>query len=107
MGLPFLYEKMAESKWRAMVWVCDEKSNAVINSLKKVYKFRSTRWWQSLHTRMMKKDSENRHLLGREGRLDDCTNNQNSPKDKYKFITYILNKMKLPTEHRKTKKKDE
>ena len=27
--------------------------------------------------------------------------------DKYKFITYILNKMKLPTEHRKTGKKDE
>ena len=28
-----------------------------------------------------------------------------SPSDKYKFITCILNKMKLPTEHRKTKKK--
>ena len=27
--------------------------------------------------------------------------------DKYKFITYILNKMKLPTEHRKTGKKNE
>ena len=26
--------------------------------------------------------------------------------DKYKFITYILDKMKLPTEHRKIEKKD-
>ena len=32
---------------------------------------------------------------------------QNSPEDNYNFITYILNKMKLPTEHRKTEKKDE
>ena len=35
------------------------KSNAVIYSLKKVYKWRSTRWWHSLQTRMMKNDSEN------------------------------------------------
>ena len=27
---------------------------------------------------------------------------KNSPEDKYYFITYILNKMKLSTEHRKT-----
>ena len=32
---------------------------------------------------------------------------QNSPEDKYKFITYSLNKMKLPTEHRKAEKKNE
>ena len=31
---------------------------------------------------------------------------QNSLEDKYKFITYILNKIKLPTEHRQTKNKD-
>ena len=31
---------------------------------------------------------------------------QNSPEEKYKFITYILIKMKLTTEHRQTKKKD-
>ena len=31
---------------------------------------------------------------------------QTSPKDKYKFIAYILNKVKLTTEHRKTEKKD-
>ena len=29
---------------------------------------------------------------------------QNSPEDKCNFIAYILNKMKLPTEHRKNKK---
>ena len=28
-----------------------------------------------------------------------------SPSDKYKFITFILNKMKRPTEHRKIEKK--
>ena len=31
---------------------------------------------------------------------------QTSPKDKYKCITCILNKMKLATEHTKTEKKD-
>ena len=30
---------------------------------------------------------------------------QNSPGDKYKFIAYILNEMKLSTEHRQTKKR--
>ena len=30
---------------------------------------------------------------------------QNSPEDKNKFITYILDKMKLPTEHIQTKDK--
>ena len=35
-NLPFLFEKIAESMWRAMRWVCDEKTNAVIDSLKKV-----------------------------------------------------------------------
>ena len=31
-GLPFLYEIIPESMWRAMEWVCDENSNTVINS---------------------------------------------------------------------------
>ena len=30
-----LRERIAKSMWRAMGWACDEKSNAVINSLKK------------------------------------------------------------------------
>ena len=55
MKLPLLCEKFADSKWRAMGWVCDEKTNAVIFSLK-MYKWRSTRWRQSLQTRMMKED---------------------------------------------------
>ena len=42
--LPFLFAKIAESMWRAMEWACDEKVNAVIDSLKKVYQWRSTRW---------------------------------------------------------------
>ena len=46
--------------WRAMEWACDDKENAVIFSLKKVLKWRSTTWCQSLHTRMMKEDPENR-----------------------------------------------
>ena len=32
MGLPFLFERIAESMWRALEWVCYEKSNTVINS---------------------------------------------------------------------------
>ena len=60
MKLPFLNEKIAESTWRAMEWACNEKENAVIFSLKKVHKWRSTTRWQTLHTRMIKEDPENR-----------------------------------------------
>ena len=35
MGVPFLYERIAESMWRAMGWARDEKPNTVINSMKK------------------------------------------------------------------------
>ena len=79
--------------WRAMVWACNDKENAVIDSLKKVYQWRSTRWWYAPHTRMMKEDPENRtrwkhkwwlaqsrecvghngYTLGRRERLDDKT----------------------------------
>ena len=58
-GLPFLYERLAESMWRAIEWARDEKPNAVINSLKKVYRWRSTRWWHSLQTEMMELVFEN------------------------------------------------
>ena len=34
MGLPFLYERIEESMWRAMRWAWDEKSNAVSDSFK-------------------------------------------------------------------------
>ena len=44
MGLLFQHEIIAESVWRAMGWACNEKSNTVINSIKKVYEWRSTGW---------------------------------------------------------------
>ena len=43
MGLLFLHEVIAESMWRAKRWACDEKSTAVIDTLKNVYEWRSTR----------------------------------------------------------------
>ena len=70
-----------------MVWVCNEQENAVIDSLKKVYQWRSTRWWNVLHT-MMKENPENRtgrkhkwgwhmghdgYTLGSRERPDDLT----------------------------------
>ena len=126
MKLLFLYEKIAESMWRAMEWACNEKENLVIDSLKKVYQWRSTRWWYAVHERMMKEDPENRtswkhkwcwHNRGNvwdmmatrwAGEKDWMTKRKEhtSPSDKYKFITYILDNMKLPTEHRKIEKKD-
>ena len=36
--------------------VSDEKPNAVVASLKQVFKWRSSTWWHFLHTRMMKED---------------------------------------------------
>ena len=52
-------ELIAESMWRAMGWACDERSNVVIDSLIKVYRWRSTSWWHSLQTEMMDCDLEN------------------------------------------------
>ena len=40
----FLSEVIAESMWRAMGWILDESPNTVINSLKKVFRWRSTKW---------------------------------------------------------------
>ena len=84
----------------------------------------STAWWQTLHKRMMKEDPEKHtrwkhkwcwHSRGNvwdkmatcwAGKKDwkVARKEQNSPEDKYKFITYILNKMKLCTEHRENRK---
>ena len=47
MGLPFLYEIIADSIWRAIRWVCDQRPNAVIDSLKQVFRWRSSRWWRA------------------------------------------------------------
>ena len=59
MELPFLSEVIAESMWRAMGWVCDERPNAVINTLKQVFRWRSTKWWQSTQASGMKSDPHN------------------------------------------------
>ena len=55
MGLPFLYEVIAENMWRAMGWACDERSTAVIDSPNRVYRWRCTRWWRSLKTEMLER----------------------------------------------------
>ena len=51
--------RIAESMWRAMVWVCDQRPNTVIDTLKHVFKWRSTKWWQSTKAIEMKKDPYN------------------------------------------------
>ena len=38
MKLPFLSEVIADSLWGAMGWVCDQWPNAVINTLKQVFR---------------------------------------------------------------------
>ena len=126
MKLPFLYENISESMWHAMGWLCDEKTNAVIDSLMEVNKWRCTTWWQSLHTSTMKEDPENRTRWKHKwevaqsrdvwdkmatcwaGKKDWMTarKERNWLEDKYKFITYILNKMNFPSEHRQTENKD-
>ena len=52
-------KKIAESMWRAMGWVYNEKPNAVIHTLKQVFRSRSTKWWQSTKAVQMKKDPYN------------------------------------------------
>ena len=37
---------IAESVWRATGWVSDERPNAVIDTLRQVSRWRSTKWWQ-------------------------------------------------------------
>ena len=55
LGSPFLSEVIAESVWRAMGWVCDQRPHAIINALKHVFKWRSTKWWQTTETIEMTK----------------------------------------------------
>ena len=45
-------------------------------------------------------------MLGGQGRLDCSKKEENTPEEKYKLVTFVLKKMKLSNEHRKTKKKD-
>ena len=60
MRFHFYCTKKLQKVWRAVGWVCDGKVDTVTNSLKKVYKWRSTTWWHSLQTRMMEEDPDNR-----------------------------------------------
>ena len=59
MGLPFLFEIIVERMWRAMGWECNQRPNAVIDSMKQVFRWRSSRWWHSTHTEGMRDDPMN------------------------------------------------
>ena len=105
--------------------VCDGKINIVTNSLKQMYKWRSTTWWHSLQTRMMEEDPGYRtrwkhkwrwHNKGNEYKIAtrwatkenwmEARKKKNTMEAEYKFVTFVLNKMKLPTEHRKCENKN-
>ena len=116
---------IAQSMWRAMGWACDEKSNAVISSIIKIYRWISTRWWHSLQTRMMKRYPENhagwkyklrRHNRGNvwdematewagEENWMRARRRKRTLEQKYQFVTFVLGRMKLSIEHRKKKRK--
>ena len=59
MGLPSLYERITESMWRAMRYVCDQRPNAVIASLRQVFRWRNSQWWHTTHTEGMRDDPMN------------------------------------------------
>ena len=59
MGLPFRFETIAESMWRAMGWVCDQRPNAVTDFLKQANNWRSSQWWHAIHAEGMEDDPMN------------------------------------------------
>ena len=59
MKTPFLSDVIAECMWRAMGWVCDQGPNAVINTLKQVFTWRSTKWWHPTRAVEVKNDPYN------------------------------------------------
>ena len=89
--------KMRKVCGAPMRWACNEKENAVINSLKKVYRRRSTKWWYAPHTQERRKkiprtapdgsisgDGTIEECVGQDGyssgwreRLDDSTKREN------------------------------
>ena len=123
MRLPFLYEEIAESMWRAMGWECDERTNAVIDSFYSVFRRRSTRWWQSTQTKMMKDDPCNHTKRKHKWRWHNRGNvwdkiatdwagkeDWMSPRkkryalaDETQFVTFALDSVKLSTVQRKAK----
>ena len=126
MKLPFLCTKKMR-KVCGVPWCghAMKKRMRWIDSLEKVCEWRSTRWWHAPHTRKMKDDPENHtrwklqwgwHNRGHvwdmvatcwAGAKDWMIERKEhtSASDKYKFITYIQNKMKLPTEHGKPERR--
>ena len=54
MKLPTLSEMIAENRWRVMGWACDSRQNVVLKTLKGVFAWRSTLWWQNLQAFKMK-----------------------------------------------------
>ena len=110
MKLPFLSEVIAESKWRAMGWVCDEGPNAVVNTLKQVFRWRSTQWWQDPYNH-----SRWKHMWGwnNRGCLWDkvtewagdedwiCERERcQTMEDANRFVTFALRSVKHSTVHR-------
>ena len=59
MGLPFLCEAITVSMWRAVGWVCDDRPNAVVDTLKQVFRWSSTKLRQSTQASGMKEDPNN------------------------------------------------
>ena len=126
MGLSFLYDIIAESMWRAMGWVCAQRPNAVVASLKQVFRWRSTQWWHTTQTEGMRDEPLNhtrwKHNCKWHNRgnvwdkiatdwagEDDWISkrkNRTSSADKKKFVTPVLNRMNLSTVHRRVKVKE-
>ena len=44
--LRFLSEVIAESAWRTLGWVCDKRSHAVLESMQRIFDWRSICWWK-------------------------------------------------------------
>ena len=53
-GLALSVSKKCREYVASHGWARDEKLNAVINFLKKIFMWRSTRWWHDLQTKMWK-----------------------------------------------------
>ena len=125
MALPFLYGMIAESMWRGVGWVCDQRPNAVIDSLKQVSRWRGSRWWHTIQTEGMRDDPQSRtrwrhkwkwHTRGHvwdkiatdwagEDDWISKRKNKKSMVDKTEFVTFVLDSMKLSTARSKMKGK--
>ena len=124
MGVPVLYEVIAENMWRANRWACDENSLRQSITFKKICRWRSTRWWHSLQTEMMERDPE-KHTRWKHEWSGICFGNvwdkiatdwareeewmrerkvKSTLAEIYQFVIFALDRMKLSTLHRKNGK---